>query len=282
MKTFGQEIYTRSISALCKTDKHGNSWQYHPRSDAHSKIACWAIVFDVLLNCPLLRDHAKRDTVGFGINRKMHDFRMNRDKDLDLVIAANPNFVAANDLKGLASSIGVRLIPSEESELASLPVFKLSDAGSVLVALEAKACMTEHLKARPRLYDELSSSYQTIHGDTESAIAAGFVTINVAESFISPLRNNPPQTATFEKTIHRQPDVARKVLDKVRELPRRAKEKDQGYDAVGVTLIRCLNDGSDIDLADEFSDGTKIDAILTYRSMIDRISSIYATRFSHI
>ena len=60
------------------------------------------------------------------------------------------------------------------------------------MALEAKACMTEFGKARPRLYDELNSSHLTIHGDTNSAIAAGFALVNAAESFVSPLRNPWP------------------------------------------------------------------------------------------
>src|SRR6202030_3993931 len=92
--------------------------------------------------------------------------------------------------------------PSPESPVA-VPA-------TVLVAVEAKACMTEFGKARPRLYDELNSSHLTIHGDTNSAVAVGFAMINVAETFVSPIRN-PWPLADHEAVInhHRQPRAAR-------------------------------------------------------------------------
>ena len=78
----------------------------------------------------------------------------------------------------------------------------------MLLALEAKACMTEHGKARPRLYDELSSSHLTVHGANDAAIAAAFVMVNAATSFISPDRNKW-DLSRHDPVVneHRQPDV---------------------------------------------------------------------------
>jgi len=51
--------------------------------------------------------------------------------------------------------------------------------------MEAKACMTAHQRALPRLYDELNSSHLTVHGAADHAIAAGFVMVNAATKFLS-------------------------------------------------------------------------------------------------
>ncbi len=278
---FGASIYARAISEGNRPDKVGNNWQYHPRSDAHSKAACWGVTFDLLLDCPLLRNHVSAGKVGFGINHRMHDFRVNRKKDLDLVICTP---AAGSDegilFRELADSYTLSLTEEERAALDGLPDFRSRSVGSTLVALEAKACMTEHSKARPRLYDELSSSFQTILGDTRSAIAAGFVSINVADRFVSPLRNAyKSRLAKKEITFHDQPRAALGMLDKVSELPRRANEDDYGFDALGVTLVSCRNDGSPVELVDRLSDGSVVPEILRYEALVKRTSAIYTSRF---
>jgi len=82
----GPKILAKSMSTPQVTDQFGNLWQYHSRSDQHSKVACWALLFDLLHHCPLLRHHIKVGKIGFGINHEMRDFKNNRSKDLDLVI----------------------------------------------------------------------------------------------------------------------------------------------------------------------------------------------------
>ncbi len=83
----GPDIIVRTLSQPAVPDKHGNLWQYHSRSDRHSKVACWAVLFDLLQHSPLLATHAAAQKVTFGINRTMRDFRTGRTKDLDLVIS---------------------------------------------------------------------------------------------------------------------------------------------------------------------------------------------------
>ena len=48
-------MVARSISAARIADDFGNEWQYHSRSDKHSKVACWAVLFDLLQTSALLR-----------------------------------------------------------------------------------------------------------------------------------------------------------------------------------------------------------------------------------
>ena len=50
------------------TKKGENIWQYHSRSDSHSKVACWTVLFDLLQECPIFRRHADEGKIGFRVN----------------------------------------------------------------------------------------------------------------------------------------------------------------------------------------------------------------------
>src|SRR5205085_2044407 len=85
----GESILVRSISATRIKDTLGNVWQYHSRSDRHSKVACWVVLFDLLQTCPLLCEHVAAGKVVFGINHEMRDYKQNRKKNLDLVLCTH-------------------------------------------------------------------------------------------------------------------------------------------------------------------------------------------------
>ena len=184
----GPEILVRSLFHPSRTDSHGNRWQYHSRSDRHSKVACWGIVFDLLLTSPLLRRHIQEGRVGFGINHQMRDFVHDRKKNLDMVLCtpASDGRTSTADFASLVAEYEIDLSVDEQAKLAALPMLHRTPVGSVLMALEAKAAMTAHQRALPRLYDELNSSHLTVHGASEQAIAAGFVMVNIAERYLSP------------------------------------------------------------------------------------------------
>lgn len=278
----GEQIVARTIEQTRVKDRQGRSWQYHSRSDRHSKAACWAIMFDLLRISPLVQKHAESGKIGFGINHEMCDYRVNRKKNLDLVVCRGAP-VEDGDLSFIqyGQEIGIVLDSSEARELDRLPVLRRGLVSTVLIALEAKACMTEHIKARPRLYDELLSSEQTVHGDTKSAIAAAFIMINCATEFVSPGRNKTAgRKVAKELTSHRQPDVALRVLEKVMELPRRSDERDSGFDSVGITMIDCRNDGSPVRLAEAIN--RQVDRAFRYEELIRRLAHLYATKFKEI
>src|SRR6266568_1385053 len=182
----GPEILVRTLSAMTRTDKHGNQWQYHPRSDHHSKVACWGILFDLLATTPLLRRHVEDEGVCFGINHEIRDFARNRTKDLDLVLCTPSGQTSGKTFAQLADAYDIDLSEAEHEILNGLPVLKRAPVGSVIMALEAKACMTAHQRALPRFYDELNSSHLTVHGNSEQALAVGFAMVNMASSYLSP------------------------------------------------------------------------------------------------
>lgn len=281
MKTFGPQILVRSLSVRRHADRYGNPWQYHSRSDHHSKLACWGIVFDLLANCPLLQTHVRQGKTGFGINHEMRDFRQDRKKDLDLVLCTprlGERPTGQLSLEGMASRYELALSEEERQILGNLPELVRTPVGSVLLALEAKACMTAHQRALPRLFDELNSSHLTVHGASDQAIAAGFVMVNRAARYLSPDLNKRNLPDDPEWSRHKQPRDAGLAVDKVRQIPRRAKTDDDGYDALAVLVIDLVNDGSKVGLVEE-SPAPPPGDIHHYDQMIARLASIYATRF---
>lgn len=280
---YGPDILVRTLSKPTRADRYGNEWQYHSRSDHHSKVACWGVVFDLLRTTPLLRRHVESGVVRFGINHEMRDFVHDRKKNLDVVLCTGSEIAVGvpQTLRTLARDYDIDLTPEEAAELDKLPVLSRAPVGAVLMALEAKACMTAHQRALPRLYDELNSSHLTVHGATDQAIAAGFTMVNIAERYLSPDLNKRNFPADPDWSKHNQPRDATLAVDKIRQLPKRSKPGDMGYDALAIVVIDCANDGSAVKLVEAPPAPARGD-IYAYASMIDRLSHIYATRFKDL
>jgi hypothetical protein len=295
----GPQIITRTLSAAARPDQAGNRWQYQSRSDHHSKVACWAIAFDLLAESKTLRKHISAGVVTFGINRRLNDFETGKKKDLDLVVARAPGSDPAGaapaggrsnphafDLAILADRFDIQLSPSDREALEALglpPAPAGVPGATVLVALEAKACMTEHIKALPRLHDELTSSHGIVHGDTPNALSVGFVMVNTARSFISPGRNtrlimpdNPPVV-----NYHVQPRSTERTVAMLKEVRRRAGpgSSQQGFDALGILLVEMANDGSPVELVSA-PPAPEPGSSFSYEAMIRRAGHLYDVTFS--
>lgn len=282
---FGQRIIARSIEAARIADRHGNSWQYHSRSDRHSKVACWVVLFDVLQRCALLRRHVEEGKVAFGINHQMIDFRTDKRKNLDLVIC-EPLEAEPDDPTGrwrsfvyLAEEFGVVLDDREKAALDALPWFEQRPVGDVLVALEAKAAMTAHVRAAPRLFDELTSAYTCINGSSQHAVAVGLVMINASGEFVSSDRNKDgydPESPAI--TSEKQPNGAKVIFDRVKKLRVRSHTTEHGFDAVGVFPLDMRNDGGAVSLPNIPGFPVRGEN-WHYETMVTRIASLYEGRF---
>jgi hypothetical protein len=285
MAISGDEILVRTISTPTSRAS-GQAWSYDSRSDHHSKVACWGIVFDLLRNSELIRHHVADGKIVFGINHPFRDFRTNKPKKLDLVVCrpALEQWRRArkpHTLTVLAENYGIALTKAEAADLASLPEFKEDLVGNVLAALEAKACMTEHVKAQPRLYDELNSSHRIVHGENDQAIAAGFVMVNIAERFISSDRNSGREPRDFEWNEHQQPRSVQVTMDTMDHLPRRMRPGEDGYDALGVVVVHCLNDGSRVRIH-RAAPAPQPGEVYHYGNFIARLRGFYESRFGHL
>jgi hypothetical protein len=148
------------------------------------------------------------------------------------------------------------------------------------MALEAKAAMTAHSKARPRLYDELNSSHHTVHGASSQALAVGLAIVNAASTFVSPDRNKAPGSPRVIST-HKQPAAAESVIEKVREIPRRSSSQGTGYDGLAIVVVDCPNDGSPVKLV-ETPPAPLPGDLFHYDDTIVRVATEYDATFSSI
>jgi hypothetical protein len=228
-----------------------------------------------------MRSHATSGKIVFGINHELRDFATARKKVLDLVIARPSGPAMKETLIDLAQRYHVVLDSSQATNLVTLPELRRAPVGAVLMALEAKAAMTEHVKALPRLYDELNSSHQTVHGASRQALAVGLVMVNAASTFVSPDLNKTPGAAVV-LSKHSQPAAAAAVVAKVREIPRRTASTTEGYDGLGIVVISAVNDGTTPASLITTTPAPPPGDIFYYDNMITRVANEYDTTFKSI
>lgn len=267
---------------------HGRSWQYHSRSDRHSKTGCWAVLFDLLLNCPLMQSHAAAGKIGIGINHAVLNASAGKKKNLDFVIqrinVANPpkpRIKGAKDFAGLVSELNIVLSPQEQAMLAALPSVMLLSAPNapVLMALEMKACMTEHIKSIARLFDELNSSHSLVHAASNGALAAGWIVINSSSKFKSPMRNNFPVGVMNESVSEHKPGVAATLAATMAAgLPLFSTTNMNGFDALGISIVSCANDGTPITV----DSSTPLTAGFDYSTFLSNLAHLYSVRYAGI
>lgn len=273
---------TLSVPAITK-GKTKAPWQYHSRGGRHSITPCWGVLLDLMVESSLLRSHVEAGTVVFGLDHPMHDYLLNKEKKLDLVIAKpekDPLKVKSRKpytFRDLAVKYEMQLTPSQQAIVDSLPDPIEGPVGAVLLALEAKACMTSFSKSYPRFYDELNSSHRAIHGASNKALAVGLGIINAADTFVSPIINPQfPFTGTAEVSHHHQPMDAQGAIDKVGQLPRRTGDEGEGYDGLGIILLDCPNDGvTPVTLASS----PAVPSNYVYGRMVTRVANEYDVRF---
>jgi len=232
----------------------GHTYLYHPRSDAHSIALCQMVVDDLLASCAPFREQAARGDVAFGINLGYAFTATGKTKTLDLAIGTPT---------------------SDQLALPTLPITRVDRLDEVRVSMEAKSVMTEHKKSQPRVYDELSSSHEIVHQGRQDAIAAGIVVINIADRFVSPLRQR--SSTDLHWSLHRQPDVAASMIRHLRGLPIRDRIGQVGFDAFAQIVVDSDNQTGAILWTDPPAPqpGDRDH----YAVFIERLSAFYAERF---
>jgi len=105
--------------------------------------------------------------------------------------------------------------------------------------------------------------------------------INIAERFLSPDLNKKNRTTDPEWSSHTQPKSVEITIEKIKQLPRRSMTGIAGYDALGIVVIDCVNDGSEVTLRVS-PPAPQAQDTYYYTTMIDRIRGLYDTRFAQI
>jgi hypothetical protein len=233
----------------------GLVYHYHSRSDAHSIALCEMILDDLLAACPALHAHAASEEIAYGVNLR-HTWPNGKSKTIDLAIGTP--FNASQEDRGQAR------------------IGKAAALADVLISLEAKAVMTEHGKSQPRVYDELSSSHEIVHQGSQEAIAAGVTVVNIADTFVSPLRQRPGEPLVV--TRHNQPSAAMSMVRHLRALPVRNSTGEVGFDAYATIVVNCDNQGPTyLHTAPPAPQPGDPDQ---YATFLGRISQLYAERFA--
>ena len=197
----------------------GHVYRYHSRSDSHSKAISSFVLNDIFQICSTLRQQARDGKVVYKINFPYSWPNSTKKKTIDLALGTkydinSPTVVGETIQEGLISR--------------------------VLISMEAKSTMTEHKKSQPRMFDELSSSHGIVHDGDNESIAAGIAVINIADRFVSPLRQKLPNESLVW-TSHNQPHVAESMVRHLRGLPIRASLSEKGFDAFATIVINCDN-----------------------------------------
>jgi hypothetical protein len=201
-----------------KDPTYGWVYRYHSRSDAHSIALCTLVLEDLVSACPALRAHALADKIVYGINAK-HVFPNGKKKTLDLAIGTT------------------KTIKSDTRFVNTICTGKID---RVLISCEAKTVMTEHGKSQPRVFDELGSSHEIVHQGDREAIAAGITVVNIATTFVSPLRQKSQE---LHVSKHKQPQAAERMVSHLRGLPIRDSLDAAGFDAYATVVVDCDNQG---------------------------------------
>ena len=244
-------------SKIANDKKHGRKvYRYHPRSDEHSKKLCALVLDDLKSVCPALAKDMETGAVVGGINSDV-EFENGKTKALDLAIG-----------QPAAAVSETMLLTGTETN---------TKIKRVRISCEAKQCMTEHSKTKPRIFDELSSSHEIIHQGEPGAIAAGIVVVNIAPQFASPLRQSP-QPAEIVFTKHRQPAVTQDMVNHLRGLKRRSTSEGVGFDAFSTIVVDCDNVGPcSLHTAAPAPQAGESDE---YRTFLLTVARLYTDRYS--
>lgn len=272
----GPEILARTMSKATRRGGSSRPWQYHSRSDEHSKVACWTLLFDLLVECDALRADASAGRVGFGINHVMVG---PINKTLDLVLTLVPpqrHAKARHSFAEFVKVLGIELSAADSAALESLPEIRhdhKEDVSEVAVALEAKACMTEHVKSLPRLHAEILATGYLAKKAVPRCISISYSLVNAAPSFVTP-------SGAGKINLHHPPEDAKRVTEMIRTaVPTVSDARDYGYDAVGVTLLDCRNDGSPVRVVNDPLIAPALTDRIHYERMIRSVCSEYRARF---
>ena len=211
---------------------------------------------DLLEDCGVLQEQAAQGLVAYGVDLRHVWENSNKAKTIDLAVG----------------------IPREPIQEVQGKIAKVKDLKEVLISCEAKACMTEHGKSQPRIYDELSSSHEIVHKGDSNAIAAGIAVVNIAARFASPLRQGSTNTIYFSN--HPQPRVTERMVEHLRGLPLRVGIENVGFDAYCTVVVNCDNIHG-ATLWEELP-APQVGDWDHYDTFLERISRFYQERFADL
>jgi hypothetical protein len=209
---------------------------------------CQFLLRDLYHNCPTFKAMADNGRIVYRTNYTVNENTPSK-WTIDLVVgprASEPLLHASNIAQG--------------------------DFSEVWLAIDAKAIMTEHGKARRNRQRDLNSMADILHRMGTVPVTGAYVIINMASQFSSPLRS----ATTQHRNISRM--VGETVL-LLQEILKDDKTNRPGLDAIGVTVVDYTNlPQSECTLVTE-PPAPSTESPLRYENFLSRICSEFTERF---
>jgi hypothetical protein len=183
---------------------------YHPRSSKHGDAMCEFVLRDLNANCPTLSALASRGAIVYQTNYTVNEGTPSK-WTIDLVLGPRKGGL---DLEGA--------------------YIARDDPLEVWIAIDAKAIMTEHGKARRNRQRDLNSMAEILHRMDPTPIIGAYVAINMAAEFRSPLR----KANTRHRNIER---IVAETIPLMTEILQDEESGHPGLDAIGVTILDYSN-----------------------------------------
>jgi hypothetical protein len=234
---------------------HLEANQYHPRSSKHGDALCAFLLQDLLATCDPFRRAAERDEIVYRSNFTIDPLSPDR-WNADLVVGP----------------------PTQHPEPTSQRVGAIAegDPHEIWMAVDAKAIMTEHGKARRNRQRDLNSFQDILHRKNPRTIVAGLLIVNIAERFQTPLARSQ-EGVTEHRNIVR---LVTEIVSLMGGLPRGGVEPGQpGLDALGVIVLSHSNIRGEPTLLVVDPPAPGADDALSYASLLRDLCAAFAARF---
>lgn len=232
--------------------EHLRTEGYHPRSDKHSKALARAIVGELVRYCPDIASEAAQGRLVWQFNFDLVYGRTTWNTDL----AIGP--------------------PPPDLEIKSVGPFGMAqaDPATVRIAVEIKSVMTEHRKAIKNRKRDLEAHHAHVHNFDGSAIAGGLVVINVAKTFVSPLR------AEGVVTTHNNPKaLVTHCVNEVRNISVASGSSPVGLDALAAVVVNLDHSNFSKTVYLTRTPAPRVGHPTHWDSFIQRLCNAYISRF---
>jgi len=222
--------------------------RYHPRSSKHGDAMCEYVLRDLHASCPSLSTMASKGEIVYQTNYTVNQATPS-EWTIDLVLGPR---------KG-------------DSQLPGTYIAR-DDPSRVWIAIDAKAIMTEHGKARRNRQRDLNSMAEILHRMDPTPITGAYVAINMATEFRSPLRNANTRHRNIERIVAETIPLMTEILED-------EESGHPGLDAIGVTVLDYSNTPRSECRVIEAQPAPDRNSPLYYDNFIARLCEKFTARF---
>ena len=179
--------------------------------------------------------------------------------------------------QGTPSEWTIDLVLGPKNDRAQLqgPYIARDDPTKVWIAIDAKAIMTEHGKARRNRQRDLNSMAEILHRMEPTPITGAYVAINMAAEFRSPLRN----AATRHRNIER---IVAQTIPLMMEILEDERSGRPGLDAMGVTVLDYSNTPMSVCRLVQAQPAPDGGSRLYYDNFIARVCEKFTARYGQL